>query len=221
MLEEDFSDGAIPVVIDKNTANYSLKIFAVGTDYRVEFDSGESVLFRVVGLLENSILQGSLIISEEHFVRQFPSLYGYRQFLIRHSQSQAGSNQQRSNLESRDSFIDNISTELEERYSDQGFDAESATALLAKFQQVQNTYISTFQTLGALGLLLGTFGLAVVQIRSVVERQKELGVMRSVGLSRGQLSWMVLLENAWLLGCLLYTSPSPRDLSTSRMPSSA
>ena len=32
-------------------------------------------------------------------------------------------------------------------------------------------------------------------------------------------------ESAWLLlglpGCLLYTSPSPRDLSTSRMPSSA
>ena len=26
---------------------------------------------------------------------------------------------------------------------------------------------------------------------------------------------------AELLGCLLYTSPSPRDLSTSRMPSSA
>ena len=25
----------------------------------------------------------------------------------------------------------------------------------------------------------------------------------------------------WLDGCLLYTSPSPRDLSTSRMPSSA
>ena len=25
----------------------------------------------------------------------------------------------------------------------------------------------------------------------------------------------------WLLSCLLYTSPSPRDLSTSRMPSSA
>ena len=35
------------------------------------------------------------------------------------------------------------------------------------------------------------------------------------------------LHNAWLRGqdmaqpCLLYTSPSPRDLSTSRMPSSA
>ena len=29
------------------------------------------------------------------------------------------------------------------------------------------------------------------------------------------------LSEAQLYGCLLYTSPSPRDLSTSRMPSSA
>ena len=28
-------------------------------------------------------------------------------------------------------------------------------------------------------------------------------------------------EDGWFLTCLLYTSPSPRDLSTSRMPSSA
>ena len=28
-------------------------------------------------------------------------------------------------------------------------------------------------------------------------------------------------KSDWLRGCLLYTSPSPRDLSTSRMPSSA
>jgi len=30
-----------------------------------------------------------------------------------------------------------------------------------------------------------------------------------------------LLVSAWFTDCLLYTSPSPRDLSTSRMPSSA
>ena len=32
---------------------------------------------------------------------------------------------------------------------------------------------------------------------------------------------VTLLEQRDTLGCLLYTSPSPRDLSTSRMPSSA
>ena len=30
-----------------------------------------------------------------------------------------------------------------------------------------------------------------------------------------------LAQSMWVLCCLLYTSPSPRDLSTSRMPSSA
>ena len=64
---------------------------------------------------------------------------------------------------------------------------------------VQNTYISTFQTLGALGLLLGTFGLAAVQIRSVLERKKELGLMRAIGFQRNTLAKMVVLENAWLL----------------------
>ena len=32
---------------------------------------------------------------------------------------------------------------------------------------------------------------------------------------------MLLKGSAWYIACLLYTSPSPRDLSTSRMPSSA
>ena len=184
----DFDDGAIPVVIDKNTANYSLKILTTGGDYTVDFDSGEKVVFRVVGFLENSILQGSLIISEENFVRTFPGIAGYRMFLIR-AKSEAD----------HEEAVSTISSQLEERYSDQGFDARSAPELLAKFQQVQNTYISTFQTLGALGLLLGTFGLASIQIRSVLERQKELGLMRAVGFSRRQLGKMVLLENIWLL----------------------
>jgi putative ABC transport system permease protein len=64
---------------------------------------------------------------------------------------------------------------------------------------VQNTYLSTFQTLGALGLLLGTFGLAAVQLRSVLERKQELGLMRAVGFSRQRLGKMVLWENGFLL----------------------
>ena len=32
---------------------------------------------------------------------------------------------------------------------------------------------------------------------------------------------LVNVEAVGICGCLLYTSPSPRDLSTSRMPSSA
>ena len=39
--------------------------------------------------------------------------------------------------------------------------------------------------------------------------------------SRGELEKLLDKGKGWLDACLLYTSPSPRDLSTSRMPSSA
>ena len=42
---------------------------------------------------------------------------------------------------------------------------------------------------------------------------------RATQLSR-EAGWPHRLQD-WQVACLLYTSPSPRDLSTSRMPSSA
>jgi ABC-type antimicrobial peptide transport system permease subunit len=70
---------------------------------------------------------------------------------------------------------------------------------LADLLAVQNTYISTFQSLGALGLVLGTFGVAAVQLRSVFERRKELALFRAAGFRRRRLGELVLLENLVLL----------------------
>jgi hypothetical protein len=190
LLLSTTDDGSIPVVIDKNTANYSLKIFSTGGNYEVQYDTGERVRFRVVGFLENSILQGSLIISEENFVRTFPGISGYRRFLIRDFGGTDASGSPPPN---------SIAGVLENRFREQGFDARSTMSVLARFQTVQNAYISTFQALGALGLLMGTFGLAAVQIRAVAERRKELGLLRCVGFDLAQLSRMVLVENASLL----------------------
>lgn len=199
------AEDPIPVVLDKNTANYSLKIFALGTVREVRYDSGESFHFLVVGFLENTILQGSLLMAERDFVSVFPGVAGYHYFLIDDGADQAeaskdagGTNR---DAETNTGFVQtSTSVEiLEDRLSDLGFDARSAPKLLSNFMSVQNTYLSTFQTLGALGLLLGTIGLAAVQVRSVLERKQELGLMRAVGFQLGQLSKLVMLENAWLL----------------------
>ncbi|MEE2640136.1 MAG: ABC transporter permease [Planctomycetota bacterium] len=185
LLQKPTEDGTIPVVIDKNTAMYSLKIYGVGGTYEVEFDGGQQVTFRVVGFLANSTLQGSLIISERNFVSQFPNVTGYRKYLIRSSNREAVSSDQVGVLE----------TEL----SGYGFDAAESIKVLSAFLAVQNTYLSTFQTLGAFGLLLGTFGLATVQMRNVVERRRELAVMQALGFSRSRLGGIVMGEHAVLL----------------------
>ena len=64
---------------------------------------------------------------------------------------------------------------------------------------MQNTYLSTFQTLGGLGLILGTLGLGIVLVRNVIERRGELATLRAFGFRRSRLALMVLAENAFLL----------------------
>ena len=66
---------------------------------------------------------------------------------------------------------------------------------LAAYLAVENTYLSTFQMLGGLGLLLGALGLAVVLLRSVWERRGE----RALGFRQRALAWLVLAENGFLL----------------------
>ncbi|MFV1967877.1 MAG: FtsX-like permease family protein [Pirellulaceae bacterium] len=177
------SDDAIPVVIDLNTATYSLKpTVGVGDIYKATYDN-ETVRFRVVGLLENSLLQGSLVIGEGNFQTCFPDVQGYRYFLIK---SPTGKSR-------------HVTDVLEDRLGDQGLDVIETYAVLEQLLAVQNTYLSTFQSLGALGLLLGTFGLATVQLRNVLERRSELALLRAAGFRRRRLASLVLAENTFLL----------------------
>ena len=64
---------------------------------------------------------------------------------------------------------------------------------------MENTYLSTFRALGGLGLLLGTVGLAAVLMRNVLERRRELALLRAVGYRPRHLFTMVLAENVFLL----------------------
>lgn len=187
LLKTKTDDGTVPVVIDKNTAMYSLKIFGVGGTYDVEFDGGQKVTFRVVGFVVNSILQGSLIIDEYNFVKLFPNISGYRTFLL--------SEKSKSTKTESETKI----SKFENQLSLYGFDASDSVTVLSGFLAVQNTYLSTFQTLGAFGLLLGTFGLATVQLRNVVERRKEFAVMQAIGFSKKKLGSIVLAEHSVLL----------------------
>ena len=196
------ADNPVPVVIDKNTAMYSLKLYG-GADqiFAVDYDE-RTIHFQVVGLLSNSILQGSLMISEKDFTRLFPNISGYRYFLSTHHKLAAWKDQMaQGNLSLMPNPEPPIGTDqiLESHFNDQGLDMQSTQTLLASLLAVQNTYISAFQSLGALGLLLGTFGLATVQLRSILERRKELALMRATGYSAQRLAHLVLWENLVLL----------------------
>ncbi|MEX1040271.1 MAG: ABC transporter permease [Pirellulaceae bacterium] len=174
----------IPVVIDKNTAMYALHLYGgVGEQFETLDDDGRTTQYVVAGLISNSIFQGNLLVSEENFLKRFPDVNGYRMFLIRSPEGQS----------------EEVAATLENRLADQGFDTTQTEQYLESLLAVQNTYISTFQSLGGLGLLLGTFGLAAVQLRNALERRGELALLQAAGFSRGRVGRLVLQETVILL----------------------
>jgi len=53
--------------------------------------------------------------------------------------------------------------------------------------------------LGALGLLVGTFGLVVVLSRSILERKQEIALLKAVGYARKEIRKLVVREYMILL----------------------
>jgi putative ABC transport system permease protein len=155
----------------------------------VKGGDGQDVRLRVVAALADTLLQSELVVAEKNFLRAFPERQGYRYFLIDAPEERA----------------QEVAGVLEETLSDYGFDAASTAERLASYHRVENTYLSTFQTLGGLGMLLGTLGLAAVLLRNVFERRRELALLRAVGYGPRQFGVMVFGENALLLVAGLLT----------------
>ena len=179
VLDRQFDDGAIPVFGDVNSVMWILHL-GLGQQLEMKDAQGNVRKLVIAGLMPRSLFQSQLIMSEENFLDMFPGHSGYNFFLIETGDKNAG-------------------VSLEDRLGEAGFDAGRTADRLAAYLVVENTYLNTFATLGGLGLLLGTFGLAVVMIRNVLERRAELALLQAVGFSKPSISWLVLAENAFVL----------------------
>jgi putative ABC transport system permease protein len=181
VLSADLGDGIVPAVGDYPTVFWALGK-NVGDDLQYEDQRGRPFRVRIVGMLDSSILQGSLVIAEAQFRNRFPSEAGYRAFLIDAPSSSVG-------------WAMPASSALTSRLSDFGLVLTPTQERLAAFSQVENTYLSIFTMLGGFGLILGSVGLGLIVLRNLLERRGELAMLRAVGFSRKAVQFMVFYEH--------------------------
>jgi hypothetical protein len=198
LLRRTFADGAVPVIGDQNSMTYVLHL-GLGEDFLLPRIGQSPLRLRLVATLSDSIFQSELLMAEEYFLDYFGGIDGFRWFLIE--------------TEADAAAVSSSEELLESRLGDFGFDAQSTSSKLASFHRVENTYLSTFQSLGGLGLVLGTLGLSAVILRNLLERRRELALLRAVGYARGDFSNMVVAENALLLALGLGTGALSASLS--------
>jgi ABC-type lipoprotein release transport system permease subunit len=177
LLRRQLPDGAIPAMGDYNTVVWLLHS---GLGKEIEM-AGHRLRF--AGLLKKSIFQSELLIGERNFKRAAPTESGRRYFAVEAPQGKAP----------------RLAAAMESALEDFGFDATETVEKLRALMEVENTYLATFQSLGGLGLMLGTLGLALALARNLIERRRELALLRVLGYRLGALLWLAVSENLLLL----------------------
>jgi putative ABC transport system permease protein len=172
----------IPAVGDAEGIEWIMKR-SLGDTLDYTDASGRPFKVRLVAGLENSILQGSLVVSERDFLAMFPAEPGWRAFLI--DAPAAGTVA--------------LSAVLSRALRDTGIEITPTAVRLDAFNAVQNTYLQTFGALGALGLLLGSVGLGVVVRRNLFERRNELALLQILGFPPSRVLRLIMIEHGALL----------------------
>ena len=164
LLTAPLEGGVVPAIGDAASIKWTMKR-AVGDELEFTDALGAPFRVRIVGAVQDSILQGSLLVDEAVFRELFPTDRGWRELLV----------------DAPAERLDEVSATLTEALGEVGAAFESAAERLDGFRAVQNTYLDIFQLLGALGVLLGSVGVGVVVLRNALERRRELAALRAVG----------------------------------------
>jgi ABC-type antimicrobial peptide transport system permease subunit len=176
-LESNLPGGLIPAIADETVIKWGLGM-QVGDTLVYTNGRGEEMKLLLIGGLAPSIFQGRVIISNTNFLAQYPSSSGSNVFLVDGALSDTAA----------------IKEELNMGMRDMGWNMTYAPERLAEFNSVTNTYLSIFLVLGAIGLMLGTVGLAILLYRSVLERREELAVLRATGFSLARIRGLLIRE---------------------------
>jgi len=187
----------VPAIADESTATWALGL-GVGDRLPMVDGLGRPFDVQIVGLTAPSILQGWLVISDDHFLERYPDASGYRLLLID------------SPMERRDA----AQKEFGRALADLGWQVRPSVARLADLMAVEHTYLAIFQIAGGLGVLLGTAGLGAVLLRNIQERRREFAMLRAIGFSKHAVRRIVVNEHILILAVGMFCGVAPALLAS-------
>ena len=87
---------------------------------------------------------------------------------------------------------------LEAALFQHGVETLDVAETIDSFQSSQRSFFNLLIAFMLLGLIVGTVALGVISARAVVERRREIGVMRAIGFSRGMIQMIFIVESSFI-----------------------
>jgi putative ABC transport system permease protein len=101
--------------------------------------------------------------------------------------------------------VDAVSQEIHERYGDRySLDVRTTKTVKESVLRVLDRAFMLFDVLSMIGVVIGGMGVLNTLMMNVLERTREIGGLRSLGMTRGQVIRMVLAESLamGMVGCI-------------------
>lgn len=182
LLNQQMNDHSIPVILDHSVMQWGLNK-KIGEHFEIQNDSGKIIKLKIIATLKNSIFQGFLLMNEHHFLKNFHQNPGYKILLI----------------DSQSIITQEQIKQIKQSFILYGMDIITTQERLLKFFEIENTYLSIFSLLGALGLIIGTFGLSACILRNILERTNEFKLLKSLGFKNQLISKHLIIEHIILI----------------------
>jgi putative ABC transport system permease protein len=141
--------------------------------------------FTVVGVIDTSLLSG-VIMSKPHAREMFSSPQTMVGDLLYLFKVRPGAD------------VRAVTLGLERDFRALGMDTTDLNQMVAAMLEAINSVFLLFQVFLGLGLVVGVTGLGIITIRSVVERRREIGVLRAVGFSRREIMASFVIETLFI-----------------------
>ncbi len=193
-LNQKLPGNVIPAIANQSDIQWSMGK-KIGDTLLYKNEAGENLRLKLIGGLENSVFQGNVIIAEDFFAKDFPSVSGSNIFLVKASQSTV-----------------NLS-DFKGEWRRYGAVITGTSDRLQTFNRIESTYLNIFLMLGALGLLIGTVGLGILIFRTTLEQIPEYALMQSIGFEKSKIFRLLLTEKLMVILAAVIIGSVPATIS--------
>lgn len=175
-LKNRTTDGFVPAIADQTVIKWGLGK-NVGDTLVYQNERGEKLTLKLIGGLANSIFQGNVLIDEQFFIENYPSVSGSNILLIDFNPD-----------------VVQLGEDLKRGFRNYGVEITPTAQRLMEFYRIENTYLNIFLMLGALGLLIGTVGLGILIFRIVTEKASEYALLLAIGFRKRKIYQLIFTE---------------------------
>ena len=181
-------------IVDQTVLQWSL-YKKIGDTLLFSTENGETLNVIVSAGLKSSVFQGNILIGQDNFNTFYPSISGSNVFL----------------LDGDSDSIDVYKELLEDKLAGFGTEISFTYDRLAAFNEVTNTYLTVFMTLGGLGMIMGVLGMGFVVLRNFEYRRKEYALQLVSGFAPKSIRKSIFWEHLmiFLAGVIIGCIPAP------------